>query len=538
MQLNSATTMPPPSVRAANHGPLPALLLTALVLAALFALYFNTAASIVALWNSSETFAHGYVIVPISLWLIWRRRANFQIYPPRPYWPALLMLAVAGAAWLAARMGEVQVVMQYAFAAMLPLAALAMFGAALARSLAFPLLFVLFAVPFGEVFIEPLINFTADFTVWALRLVGMPVLRNGTHFEIPSGSWSVVEACSGVRYLISSITLGCLYGYLTYRTLGRRLLFVGLSIVVPVIANGLRAFMIVMIGHYSGMTLAVGVDHLIYGWLFFGLVMLLMFWIGGYWQQDQPEPAPQAVAAGRLDTAAPMKAQAALACAVIALAALWPAWAAWSDRANDNPRMPVLSLALPLPAAQKFTGWEPRYTTPDAATTRVVQAGGAPVAVHMLFYRHQGADKALISSSNVLTGEKDAYHTVDAERRTEQVGGRPFAVREAHISGPEGNLLVWHWMRVGTRTTANNYQGKLWQAWHKLTVQGEDGAAIMVATPLPSKDAGAARAVLRDFLQGQLAAIDAAYDAARSDAQGAQAGAQAGAPAGAQAGTR
>jgi exosortase A len=514
MQLNPATAMPLSAQ--ARPQPLPALLLTALVLAALFALYFNTAASIVALWNSSETFAHGYVILPISLWLIWRRRANFHVYPPRPYWPALLGLALAGAAWLAARMGEVQVVMQYAFAAMLPLAALALFGVALARSLAFPLLFVLFAVPFGEVFIDPLINFTADFTVWCLRLIGMPVLRNGTHFEIPSGSWSVVEACSGVRYLISSITLGCLYGYLTYRTWGRRLLFVGLSIVVPVIANGLRAFMIVMIGHYSGMTLAVGVDHLIYGWLFFGLVMLLMFWIGGYWHQDQLEPAPQAGAAGAPDAgAASVKSSAALACAVIALAALWPAWAAWSDRANHNPHTPELALALPLPPAAKFSGWTPHYTPPEASVTRLYQADGGPVAVHVLYYRNQGPGKSLISSTNTLTGEKEAYHVVDGERRTEQAGNRQLALREAHISGPDGDLLVWHWMRVGDRATANNYEGKLWQAWHKLSLQGDDGAAIMVATPLQPRNADAARAVLRNFLHGQLAAIDAACGAAR-----------------------
>jgi exosortase len=104
------------------------------------------------------------VILPISLWLIWRRRANFSLYPPQPYWPALLLLALLGAGWLAAQLGEVQVVSQYTFVAMLPVAALALLGRRLAGSLAFPLLFLLFAVPFGEVFVAPLIQFTADFT--------------------------------------------------------------------------------------------------------------------------------------------------------------------------------------------------------------------------------------------------------------------------------------------------------------------------------------------------------------------------------------
>lgn len=280
---------PPPDLLAAPAARLSPyrFLMIALALLAPFALYFGTARSIVAIWNSSETFTHGYIILPISLWLIWRRRENFAALPPTPYWPALILLAMAGAAWLLARMGEVQVVQQYAFVAMLPLIALGVLGRRLAASLAFPLLFMLFAVPFGEIFIDPLIQFTAEFTVRAVQLTGIPVLRNGTRFELPSGSWSVVEACSGVRYLISSVTLGCLYAYLTYRSTRRRLLFIAIAIIVPVIANGLRAYMIVMIGHLSSMQLATGVDHLIYGWLFFGLVMFLMFWIGSYWREDQ-----------------------------------------------------------------------------------------------------------------------------------------------------------------------------------------------------------------------------------------------------------
>src|SRR4029077_9557246 len=143
------------------------------------------------------------------------------------------------------------------------------------------------AVPFGEALIPPLINFTADFTVGALQLTGVPVYREGSFFTIPSGNWSVVEACSGLRYLIASFTLGALYAYLTYRSLKRRLVFIGLSIIVPVLANGVRAYLIVITGHLSDMRLAVGIDHLIYGWVFFGIVMLLLFWIGTFWREDQ-----------------------------------------------------------------------------------------------------------------------------------------------------------------------------------------------------------------------------------------------------------
>ena len=228
-----------------------------------FLIYFATARSIVSIWNSSETFAHGYIILPISLWLIWRERGRLALLTPAPWWPALLLLAACGFGWLLASLGDVQVVRQYAFVAMSPVTAVIVLGWQMARQLTFPLLFLLFAVPFGDIFIDPLINLTANFTAAAVEMTGIPILRQGNNFSLPSGDWSVVEACSGVRYLISSVTLGCLYAYLTYRSWQRRLLFVLVSIGVPILANGLRAFMIVMIGHFSGMQLAVGVDHLL-----------------------------------------------------------------------------------------------------------------------------------------------------------------------------------------------------------------------------------------------------------------------------------
>ena len=97
----------------------------------------------------------------------------------------------------------------------------------------------------------------------ALRATGIPVFREGLHFVIPSGSWSVVEACSGVRYLIASLMVGTLFAYLNYVCttgapgLRRRL---GL---VPIVANWLRAYIIVMLSHLSGNKFRAGVDHLI-----------------------------------------------------------------------------------------------------------------------------------------------------------------------------------------------------------------------------------------------------------------------------------
>jgi len=507
-------------------------MLIALALLAPFFLYLGTAQSLVAIWNSSETFAHGYAILPISLWLIWRRREVFNAIAPRPWTPALLLLAMLGAGWLLARMGEVQVVMQYAFVAMFPVVALAMMGPRLAGALAFPLLFLLLAVPFGEVFVGPLINLTADFTVWAVQATGIPVLRNGTRFELPTGSWSVVEACSGVRYLISSFTLGCLYAYLTYRTMTKRLLFIAVSIVVPIIANGLRAYMIVMIGHLSGMELATGVDHLIYGWLFFGLVMLLMFWIGSFWRDDEELPVNQTKAAALAGAervhagaqAAPVTASStssrmiAMCAAVVLLSALWPGFARYNDAANLNPNpVQLSSVAIGWPQAAPFADWTPRWANPDATYRATYQNSAAmpPVELDLIYYRNQRNGKALISSTNVLASSDDAWHAVGGTQRSETLDGQPVKLRETRLNGPGGQILVWQWMSIDGHLTANNYVGKLLQAQAKLRFRGDDGAVVLLSAPVRDNP-DAARAALRAFMAGQGKAIERALEHART----------------------
>lgn len=525
---------PPPGVdQAAAHTAVPAphplagasIAALALALLAPILLFYGTAASMVGIWNSSETFAHGYVILPVSLWLIWRQRDWFARLPARPWWPGLVLMAGAGAAWLAGRMGDVGVVMQYAFVSMMPLAALTLLGPRLAAKFTFPLLFLLFAVPFGEVFVGPLIEYTADFTVWAVQATGIPVLRNGTRFELPTGSWSVVEACSGIRYLISSITLGCLYAYLTYQSNMRRAVFIGLSIVVPIVANWLRAYGIVMIGHTSGMELATGVDHLVYGWLFFGIVMFIMFWIGSYWREDDKPAAAAAPAPGQTQppAAAPAVARGTakplvpVALAVVAVAAAWPAFAAYNDRANHNPQPVALAIPdLAWPVAPGFPDWQVDYMEPDARVARAYRSPeGRPVLLQVLYYRNQSKQKGLISSVNRLAGEKSPFHQTAARQRTEQAGGQPMPLREAVLHGPGGPLLVWQVLWVDGRYTTSNVAGKLRQAQGKLQFRGDDGAMVAIAAPYDGTDADAARAALRAFLGQHFGTVDRALVQAR-----------------------
>lgn len=267
----------------------PALIAVTVTLLGLMALYFSTGQAMVTIWARSETFTHAFLVPPITLWLVWENRYRLARQTIQPSLWLAVPMAMLALGWLLGEVAAVNAVTQLAFTLMLILAVPLVIGLRAAWQIAFPLAFLLFAVPIGEFVMPTLMEWTATFTVMGVRASGLPVYQEGLHFVIPSGRWSVVEACSGVRYLIASLTVGTLCVYFNYRSLSRRLIFIGVSIAVPLVANWMRAYIIVMLGHLSGNELATGADHLIYGWVFFGIVMMIMFAIGMRWREDDAD---------------------------------------------------------------------------------------------------------------------------------------------------------------------------------------------------------------------------------------------------------
>lgn len=491
-----------------------ALACTMGLLIALLGIYWPTFYSMVEVWNRSETFTHGYLIFPISAWLIWRRRAHVADLVPSPDKRGLILLTLAGAAWLLADAGSMNVGAQYALIAMLIATVWTVLGINVVRALFFPLMFLFLAVPVGEFLMQPLMNFTANFTVAALQFTGIPVFREGTFFSIPSGDWSVVEACSGLRYLIASITLGLLYAYLTYRSWQRRVLFTVAAFIVPVLANGARAYMIVMIGHLSNMQLAVGIDHYIYGWVFFGLVMLLLFWIGSFWREDE-SVADIAGTTPLVQDPPPQLPTLLLATVgVLVFSFVWPAYAHWLAQ-RPLPDMPALRLQTHptwQPGAA-FTNWVPHWIGADRKLRANFVKADQKVMVEIDYYATQRQNAELINSQNFMVPQ---LHRVWSEvgQDVVQVGQKhlAFTVRQTMLKSIHGQrLLVWQWNVIDGRINHSDVLAKLSMAADRLQLARDDGASIVIATPYEEHPEEAAR-VLANFAQQNFDSIQHSVD--------------------------
>ena len=489
--------------------------LTLGVVLMLFALFWPTFYSMAEIWERSETFAHGYLIFPITIWLIWRRRDVLAQIQPRPDLRGLILLALAGAGWLLADAGSVNVVAQYAFIAMLIAAVMTLLGWPFFRATFFPLMFLFFAVPVGEFLIQPLMGVTADFTVAMLQATGIPVYREGMFFSIPSGDWSVVEGCSGLRYLIASVTLGVLYAYLTYRSWKRRVLFSIAAIIVPIFANSGRAYMIVMIAHLSDMKLALGVDHYIYGWVFFGLVMLLLFWIGGFWREDDlPEPATSD-STQHVGHVEPGRSISLIALAVLLVAGLWPVYVVWLN-ARPLPVMPVLQVETQggWQPGTPFTTWAPHWVGADRQLRRAYAQAGRQVMLDLNYYGTQRQGAELINSQNFMIRQKDPiWSNVGETVISVQIAGRTQQVRQAKLRGSNGQrLLVWQWNQVNQHLTVNDSAAKLILAMDRVRLARDDGLSVLIATPYDDVEIEVASSTLASFAADMKPAIGRALD--------------------------
>jgi exosortase A len=252
----------------------------------IMAFFHTEAAAAVTVWIDSTAYNHCFLVIPIVAYLLWDRRDLLAQAKPAPnFWVGLAAIPVVFLWIMTERLGIMEG-RQLLVMTLVEILIFAVLGWRLWYQLAGPLLYLYFLVPFGAFIVPALQNFTTSFIVHGLNLLNIPNYADGLTIEIPEGTFLVAEACAGLRFLIASFAFGCLYALLVYRSPLRRSMFILISLVVPIIANGFRALGIVVLGHILGSAEAATADHLIYGWIFFSVVILIQIALGLPFRQD------------------------------------------------------------------------------------------------------------------------------------------------------------------------------------------------------------------------------------------------------------
>jgi len=261
--------------------PIRAVLASSVVLLLSFALlYRNVLVKLVHDWASDENYSHGFLVVPLALYFAWERRTRLAALPVQPSSAGLLLAVGSLAVLVAGVLGAELFLSRVSMIGLIAGTIWFVLGWAHLRLLAFPLAFLLLMIPIPTILFNqiafPLQLLASRFGEGSLHLCGIPVLREGNVIVLPTTTLEVAEACSGIRSLISLLTLGIVYGYFSDPRPLVRTVIALCTVPIAIVVNGLRVAGTGVAAYYVGAEAAQGFFHTFSGWLVFVVAFLLL----------------------------------------------------------------------------------------------------------------------------------------------------------------------------------------------------------------------------------------------------------------------
>ena len=246
----------------------------------IFAIFHTTLIDIADKWWNVSTYSHCLILPLIIGWLIHERRSEVAALRPSAWWPGLIGIAAASFVWILGESAGISLFRHAALIFMLQATVVTILGPSVARGIMFPLFYAVFLIPFGEEAVPAMQTITAKMSMVLLAMVGIPAQIEGVFITISTGLFEVAEACSGIKFLVAMAAFSALSANLCFVSWKRRIAFLIMAMIVPVLANGVRAFATIYISYLTNSTeFASSFDHIIFGWVFFGVVMLIVMGI-------------------------------------------------------------------------------------------------------------------------------------------------------------------------------------------------------------------------------------------------------------------
>jgi exosortase A len=447
--------------------------------ATILILFRHDAAHIASIWWNSSTYNHCLLIPPIILWLIWQRRGELARLEPDAWAPGLLLVGAGAAAWLVGDAGGLAIARHGGLVLMLQGAVIACLGKAVSRGLAFPISYALFMIPAGDEIVPAMQHVTAEICMFLLGLVGIPAHLEGIFITTPDGYFEVAEACAGVKFLVAMVAYGALVANVCFRSWPRRIAFMAAAVIIPILANGLRAFGTVYIAHLTSIEFAIGFDHVVYGGIFFAIVIALMMAAGWPFFDRMPTDPWFDSAAIPAEPKGRLRPVAAAALALAALPLVWSTAIAASGEAAPA--------ELPLPhvpgwervAEPQGRPWLPNYTGADLfRIARYRNAAGAEVDLAVAVFARQERGRELVAFGQGAVPPDGSWAWISSAPAPP--GGK------AERIGSHGTVReVLTFYRVGRILTGSGVKVKLEGLKTRLLGGPQRAVAVLVSTEAP-----------------------------------------------------
>jgi exosortase len=243
-------------------------------------LYWRVLAKLVSDWYHDDNYSHGFLIVPLALYFVWERRERLRNISVAPSWLGLVVVLGSVGVLIAGILGSELFLTRISILGTLVGVTLFLGGWGYLRALVFPLAFLLLMIPIPAIIFNqiafPLQLLASQFGESAMGLANVPVLREGNVLILANTTLEVAEACSGIRSLVSLLTLAIVLGYFSDPRGWVRTLVALSSVPVAIVTNGFRVAGTGIAAHRFGAAAAEGFFHEFSGWLVFLSAFVLM----------------------------------------------------------------------------------------------------------------------------------------------------------------------------------------------------------------------------------------------------------------------
>ncbi|MBL4722073.1 MAG: EpsI family protein [Alphaproteobacteria bacterium] len=483
----------------------PAIVGIVLGAAAIFSVFSHTTIEAVTLWYERSSYNYAFLVIPISLYLIYERRDGLVKLRPEPAWWGLLGMVAMGALWLVADAIDVSVGRHFAVVGMLQSLLLCVLGWRVYWFLLFPLMFLWLLVPTGDFLLPSLQKIAMALSVFGLELTGIPIFSEGFTVETPTGTYVVAPGCAGLNFLLAGLAFSLLYGNLQYQSRAKQIASVLVMLVVAIISNGIRIVGIIAIAHVTERELNIVDDHLLYGWGFFAIILLALIWIGARFQDPLRDYAAAVTPSPRRRSKSPYWAG-VVAIAAVGIAASAPSYAAWRSASNAAGWGEGAQIMLTPPESfgdwrrvENNGAWRPATPAAHLQTVWSYRRGAQTIDLAIGYFWTPSPEADVVAEVNSLVDDK-VWRRVVARHGMAEIGGQALSVVGSRIRSRSRERLAWQVYWVDGGFTSSRIVAKLHQA--KAMFLGGEMRAAYVSASIPiggDPDVEAGAAVLRDF---------------------------------------
>lgn len=244
------------------------------------AVYFSILRGLVGQWWEDPNYSHGFFIPLFSGWLIWKRRDALRRIAPAPTWTGLGIVLLAMIALLLGVLGAENFLSRISLLTLAAGLLIQFRGWAFFRQVLLPWAVLFLMIPLPSIILNeismPLQLLASRLGSSLIALVGVPVVREGNVIQLPSLTLDVAEACSGLRSLVTLVTIGVIYGYVYEPRAVQRLFLILSAFPIAIAANAFRIMIAGLLGEFWNPDKVEGFLHTFSGVVVFALSLALL----------------------------------------------------------------------------------------------------------------------------------------------------------------------------------------------------------------------------------------------------------------------